>query len=172
MMATPAAIVAIVAVDLVAGIAVAALALVAARTLGPRVEAWCARHPNAAVAALAVAEDAAVPQQAKDRARALVLSRLDAGQRRSWHLRRRIDVVASSGRRYTIAPYRPFNVRAGDALFCLQVVGTIPVYDKLLAQKLLLESDEHAFLARANVRTFSRAWEARVAAARAGSTPT
>ncbi len=116
---------------------------------------------------LAMAEDARLPWAAKRRARALFLSNLDAKQRRSWHVRRRFDLTVASGRRYTISRYQPFNVHSSGAAFCVQVSGNIPVYDKLLAQKLLIESDEQRFLARANVRTLSPAWEPRLAAARA-----
>ncbi len=46
-------------------------------------------------------EDAALPAAAKRRARALFWSKLDAKQRLSWLVRRRFDVIAASGRRYT-----------------------------------------------------------------------
>lgn len=100
-----------------------------------------------------VAEDAALPRSAKARARRLFFSKLDTRQRLCWHLLRRIEVVASGGGRYTISPYQPFNIRRADTLFCLQVAGRIPVYDKLLAQKLLIEADEQRFIALANART-------------------
>ena len=143
------------------------LAVGTARVLFPRIEGWCARHPNRGIAAFATSEDATLPWAAKRRARALFWSKLDGKQRRAWFLRRRFDVIAASGRRYTISRYRPFNVSAADAVFCLQVSGGVPVYDKLLAQKLLLEADERHFLAHANVRTFSRTWEPLMAGLRA-----
>jgi hypothetical protein len=89
---------------------------------------------------------------ARRRARLLFLSKLDRRQRLSWRLRRSFDVIGRSGCRYTISSYQPFNVRTGHGAFCLQVAGQIPVYDKLLAQKLLIESDEQRFLALSNVR--------------------
>jgi hypothetical protein len=103
---------------------------------------------------------------AEARARELFLSKLDAGQRRSWLLRRRFTVDAASGTRYTVVPYDSYNIRSSDALFCLQVAGHTPVYDKLLAQKLLLECDESLFLATANIRTYSNQWQPRREAAR------
>jgi hypothetical protein len=162
MTATPAAILTIVAVDLAGGALLALVALVVARTALPRLEAWFART------GLLVGgeDDVRLPRAARERARSLFLAHLTPAQRRSWSIRRRVPIVASSGRRYLLAPYRPYNVRSGDALFCLQVDGLLPAYDKLLAQTLLLESDESFFLARANVRTFSRAWDVRIAAAR------
>jgi len=111
-------------------------------------------------------EDAGIPLDARRRARRLFLRKLDRRQRVSWFLRHRFDVRGSAGNRYTIAAYRPFNISTADAVFCVQVNGRIPVYDKLLAQKLLLEADESLFLAHANMRTHSRAWETLAATAR------
>jgi hypothetical protein len=111
-------------------------------------------------------EDAGLSREARRRARKLFLAKLDRRQRWSWLVRRRFDVRGSAGRRYTIAAYRPFNISTSDAVFCVQVNGRIPVYDKLLAQKLLIEADETLFLAHANMRTHSRAWETLAAAAR------
>lgn len=163
----PVAVLAIAAVSVGAALSLVAIVVVFAAFCVPRFEGWCARHPNRIIAALASSEDAALPWEAKQRARRLFLEHLDEGQRRAWLLRRRCPVRASGGRRYTLSPYRPFNIRSGDASFCVQVHGRIPVYDKLLAQKLLLEADEELFLARANVRTLSPAWVPRIAAARA-----
>jgi hypothetical protein len=161
----PAAIVTIVAVDLIGGAVLALVAIVLARVVAPRLEAWSARR----LSALGISRRSPFPREASDRARALFFAHLTPAQRRGWHLRRRIEVVASSGRRYLLAPYRPYNVRSDDAIFCLQVEGRLPDYDKLLAQKLLLECNETRFLANANVRTFSRAWEARIAEARSAA---
>lgn len=97
-------------------------------------------------------EDFGLPTEAKDRARRLFLGKLDASQRRSWTFRRRFDVVVPSGRRYTIKPYGTFNIRSGAELYCVRVEGHMPSYDKLLAQRLLLEADEHLFLSIANRR--------------------
>jgi hypothetical protein len=104
--------------------------------------------------------------EAEARARELFLSKLTSRQRRTWLARRRFTVESASGMRYTIVPYDSYNIRAPDALFCLQVLGATPVYDKLLAQKLLIECDEPLFLATANVRTYSNEWAPRREAAR------
>jgi hypothetical protein len=163
----PAAVLAIAATSVAASIVLVAIVVTVAVFVVPRLEGWLARRSSPLLAALAASEDAALPWEAKQRARRLFLERLDEGQRRAWLLRRRCSVRSSTGRRYTLAPYRPFNIRSGDALFCIQVHGRIPVYDKLLAQKLLIEADEELFLARANVRALSPVWSLRVAAARA-----
>jgi hypothetical protein len=86
------------------------------------------------------------------RAKKLFLSKLSAAERRWWSRHRRLTIVGSSGRRYILTPYEPFNIRAGNEAYCLCVRGRIPVYDKLLAQRLLVESDEPRFLAIANRR--------------------
>lgn len=102
------------------------------------------------------AEDRSISSAAKRQARRLFYEKLTPRQRLSWRFLRRFDVVARSGRTYTITSYQSFNVRTVEAAFCLQVAGRIPSYDKLLAQKLLLEADEPRFLALANVRSRTR----------------
>jgi hypothetical protein len=86
------------------------------------------------------------------RAKELFLSKLTDAERRSWARDRRLIVTGSSGRQYTLTPYESFNIRAGKEAYCLSVLGRLPAYDKLLAQRLLVESDEQAFLAAANRR--------------------
>lgn len=89
---------------------------------------------------------------ARRRARELFLSKLNDAQRRSWAFERRFDLIAPSGRRYTIAPYASFNIYTSETSYCLRVEGRIPAYDKLLAQRLLVEADEEMFLSLANKR--------------------
>jgi hypothetical protein len=101
-------------------------------------------------------QDRALPVASRRRARKLFLSRLTTTQRVSWFVRRRFAAIGTSGKRYTIGAYEPFNIRANDGRYCLAVDGAIPAYDKLLAQKLLLEADESRFLALANHRPTSR----------------
>lgn len=128
--------------------------------------AWLAVHVLLPwIGRRAAGRDNAFERAADERARTLFLSKLCAAQRRSWLARRRVTVRARSGTRYTIAPYDPYNIRSNDALFCLQVGGNTPDYDKLLAQKLLIECDEQLFLAKANVRSYSRVWDGRKEAA-------
>lgn len=90
------------------------------------------------------------------RAKQLFLSKLSDAERYCWQHDRRLTVVASSGRCYTLRPYEAFNIRSGDDEYCLRVLGWVPAYDKLLAQRLLLESDEATFLATANRRELQR----------------
>ena len=90
--------------------------------------------------------------KARHRAKELFLSKLTPAERLSWERDRRLTVLSSSGRRYTLAPYQPYNIRRGEYLYCLRVAAWIPAYDKLLAQRLLIEADEERFLAVANRR--------------------
>ena len=77
---------------------------------------------------------------------------LDEHQRRTWESDRSFNVIAASGRCYTISSYGPFNTRSCNDEFCILVETNIPVYDKLLAQRLLIDADEKLFLALANRR--------------------
>ena len=86
------------------------------------------------------------------RAKRLFLSRLDEPERRLWLRENRLVVSAASGRQYTLTPYASFNIYSGDDTFCLRVEGRIPPYDKLLAQLLLLRTDEQTFLRTANTK--------------------
>ena len=90
--------------------------------------------------------------RSQQRAKELFLSRLNDAERRRWAREQRLIVVGSSGRPYTLAPYESFNIRSGNESYCLCVLGRLPSYDKLLAQRLLIEADEKAFLAIANRR--------------------
>jgi hypothetical protein len=105
---------------------------------------------------IAAGEDRALPLASRRRARRLFLSKLTAKQRVSWLVRRRFPTIGTSGVPYTFGAYEPFNIRTREGRFCLAVDGTIPVYDKLLAQKLLVEADEPRFLALANRRPSPR----------------
>jgi hypothetical protein len=105
----------------------------------------------ALVAAFSV-EDLLLPLAAKRRAQRLFFANLDGEQRQNWNDTRSFEVVAASGRRYTISHYRPFNIHSEDTAYCIQVEEKIPVYDKLLAQRLLIAADERLFLSLANRR--------------------
>lgn len=86
------------------------------------------------------------------RAERLFLSKLNDAERKCWARTRKLTIVGSSGGEYTLTPYEAFNIRAGGDAYCLRVLGRMPAYDKLLAQRLLVESDERRFLAVANRR--------------------
>jgi len=96
---------------------------------------------------------------ASERAEALLLAHLSAEQRRQYESARCFRVVAASGTEYWIFYGRTSNIVAnllcaGEAVqYCIQPANpALPIEDVLLAQKLLIESDERQFLRIANRR--------------------
>lgn len=99
------------------------------------------------------------------RAKKLLLQHLDSVQRKQLRKKGHFDVRGSRGTVYRIASQFPFNVRlAGPdkpsrVFFCLESEDTsIPKWDVMLGQKLLLEADEGEFLKLANMRYIPR-WD-------------
>ncbi len=95
-------------------------------------------------------------QEARDRARSLLLSCLSPPQRKEFKAKEAFTVVAKSGRRYRIAPGFNYNIVVlndrGRAIgrLCAGPDEDVPVYDSMLSQKLWLENDEEGFLRVAN----------------------
>lgn len=91
---------------------------------------------------------------AQDRARELLLSHLNEEQRSHYNEHRWFMVLGSRTlRRYRIEIHHLVaNVRRIDdgARLCAHCNDNLPIFDHLLAQKLMIESDEDAFLAIAN----------------------
>jgi hypothetical protein len=89
-------------------------------------------------------------RQARLRAEALLWAWLSPAQRRQYRTRRWFEVTAASGRRYRIlrggvgaaTSPRVWLLHRGDS--------PVPVADEMLANKLLLETDERRFLATAH----------------------
>lgn len=95
---------------------------------------------------------------ARDRARQLLLSMLDVRQREQLEREQFFEVITNhSRRRYRIRQGTHGNVRLVDETgrevtsYCAQPLG-VPDEDAMLAQKLMLETDEEAFLKVANAR--------------------
>jgi hypothetical protein len=102
-------------------------------------------------------------RKARKRAKKLLHSHLDPEQRRELKRKGHFHVYGSKGNLYRIAARYPYNVRlAGEAkrsrmFFCLEPDDPeIPLEDVLLAQKLMLESDEGEFLRLANMAYIPR----------------
>lgn len=102
-------------------------------------------------------------KRARKRARKLLLSALDPWQRRQLKRKGYFHVSSSRGNVFRIAREVPFNVRlAGEAkpsriYFCLEAEDPeLPVEDVMLAQKLLLETNEGEFLKLANLAYIPR----------------
>ena len=97
--------------------------------------------------------------QANERAVELLESNLSEEQSREMSKTGKFTVTASSGQRYLIdAKGGDYNVTSIDGAgvklidCCLDVGGDVPVADKVLVQKLLLEADEGRFLNIANTK--------------------
>ncbi len=99
-------------------------------------------------------------QAATDRARLLLFSALTRDQQRSLLERQYFDMNVG-GKTYRIKQGTHGNVRLVQAgvetmLYCAQPPD-VPAEDAMLAQKLMLETDEPAFLRVANARVLARA---------------
>jgi len=89
---------------------------------------------------------------AERRARDLLLRMLSGKQRREFELCGYFSVEAPGRGRFWILPWRSLNVVepvTGDC-YCGMPEGRLPVYDLMLAQKLLLENDPQHFFSVAN----------------------
>lgn len=94
----------------------------------------------------------------KKRAKKLLLRHLLPHQRKQLRRKGHFDVHGSRGHVYRISSSFPFNVRlAGYArrsriFFCTETEDqSIPKWDIMLGQKLLIEADEGEFLKIANL---------------------
>lgn len=93
---------------------------------------------------------------AKERARVLLLDHLDAEQRSSFEANNRFFVISSTGRKFCIHLGRQHNLWLVDdnnqhtTGYCGHIREYVPDEDNVLAQMLLLQSDEAEFLRVAN----------------------
>lgn len=114
---------------------------------------WQASQPGEEqIAARKEAE--AAKKATESRARELLLSVLDGGQKKAYRKDRKFPVVGSNGKRYLLGDH--VTAELGDAgkvvaRFCIHTKAwQIPQADQVLARKLLLEADEDTFLRIAN----------------------
>lgn len=97
-----------------------------------------------------------VPPEASDRARAYLIAHLTPEQREMFE-RRQFFLVQAKRYRWRITP-RLYGVhrlgRSGRCrgVYCVMPREALPIYDVMLAQKLMLETNEDGFLAIANHR--------------------
>jgi hypothetical protein len=89
-------------------------------------------------------------RQAGLRAEALLWAWLSPAQRRQYRARRWFEVTTASGRRYRILRGGVVRVDPRGAGYCIEATSPVPVADEMLANKLLLETDERRFLATAH----------------------
>jgi hypothetical protein len=89
-------------------------------------------------------------RQARLRAEALLWAWLSPAQRRQYRARRWFEVTTASGRRYRVLRGGVVRVQPRGSGFCIEATSPVPVADEMLANKLLLETDERRFLATAH----------------------
>jgi hypothetical protein len=88
-------------------------------------------------------------REAELRAEALLLSWLSPSQRDQYRSRGWFDVVSRGGNRYRIWPWKVTRLDVPRCAYCIEAVPRVPAADEMLANKLLLETDEQRFLATA-----------------------
>jgi hypothetical protein len=89
-------------------------------------------------------------RQAGLRAEALLWAWLSPIQRKQYRTRRWFEVTTASGRRYRVLPRAVVRLRPRGSAYCIEATSPVPVADEMLANKLLLETDERRFLATAH----------------------
>jgi hypothetical protein len=89
-------------------------------------------------------------RQARLRAEALLWVWLSPAQRKQYRTRRWFEVTTTSGRRYRILRGGVVRVSPRGSGYCIEATSPVPVADEMLANKLLLETDERRFLATAH----------------------
>ena len=89
-------------------------------------------------------------RQARVRAEALLWAWLSPAQRRQYRVRRWFEVTTTSGRCYRVLPRAVVRLHPRGSGYCIEATAPVPVADEMLANKLLLETDERRFLATAH----------------------
>ena len=89
-------------------------------------------------------------RQARLRAEALLWAWLSPAQRRQYRTWRWFEVTTASGRRYRIQQHWIVRVNPRGSAYCIEATSPVPVADTMLANKLLLETNERRFLATAH----------------------
>jgi hypothetical protein len=89
-------------------------------------------------------------RQARLRAEALLWAWLSPAQRQQYRARRWFEVSTTSGRRYRVMRGAVVRRDPPGSGYCIEATSPVPVADEMLANKLLLETDERRFLATAH----------------------
>jgi hypothetical protein len=89
-------------------------------------------------------------RQARLRAEALLWAWLSPAQRKQYRARRWFEVTTASGRRYRILRGGVVRLHPRGSAYCIEATSPVPIADEMLANKLLLETDERRFLATAH----------------------
>jgi hypothetical protein len=75
---------------------------------------------------------------------------LSPAQRKQYRARHWFEVTTASGRRYRILRGGVVRLGPRGSAYCIEATSPVPVADEMLANKLLLETDERRFLATAH----------------------
>ncbi len=89
-------------------------------------------------------------REAAQRAEALLVAWLSAAQRAQYRRWGWFEVHTAAGHRYGIWPGRVVRLDVRGAGYCIEATTPAPVAEEMLANKLLLETDERRFLATAH----------------------
>jgi hypothetical protein len=89
-------------------------------------------------------------RQARMRAEALLWAWLSPAQRKQYRARRWFEVTTASGRRYRVLRGGVVRLDPRGSGYCIEATSPVPIADEMLANKLLLETDERRFLATAH----------------------
>jgi hypothetical protein len=81
-------------------------------------------------------------RQARLRAEELLWAWLSPAQRQQYRARRWFEVTTTSGRRYRILRGGVVRIDPRGSGYCIEATSPVPVADEMLANKLLLETDE------------------------------
>jgi hypothetical protein len=89
-------------------------------------------------------------RRARLRAEALLWAWLSPAQRHQYRARRWFEVTTTSGRRYRVLRGGVLRLGPRGSAYCIEATSPVPMADEMLANKLLLETDERRFLATAH----------------------
>jgi hypothetical protein len=89
-------------------------------------------------------------RRARLRAEALLWAWLSPAQRQQYRARRWFEVSTASGRRYRVMRGGVVRRDPRGSAYCIEATSPVPIADEMLANKLLLETDERRFLATAH----------------------
>jgi hypothetical protein len=89
-------------------------------------------------------------RRARLRAEALLWAWLSPAQRKQYRARGWFEVTTASGRRYRVLRGGVVRRDPRGSGYCIEATSPVPVADEMLANKLLLETDERRFLATAH----------------------
>lgn len=89
-------------------------------------------------------------RQAQRRAEALLLGWLSPDQRRQYRAHGWFEVTTTRGYRYRVLRGGVMRLGSRGSAYCIEATSPVPTADEMLANKLLLETDERRFLATAN----------------------